>query len=773
MGPDGSLITALLPALAAVVLLALLAFVLVRERARIEEAAAREQARTGEAERRLTGVLASARDGVLVHTTAGRVLQMNEAAARLLDVDVAAVVGRDVADLPVRWLTEGIDPVTPRAVFARRSGAAPAMALPGAAPAEPVVTIGPDGIPTAAPAPPSAAPALPGLETGPGPAPLLLAIAPLSGAPLRWVHVSTRPVPTPDGGHELLTTLADMTGPREIGAALVRSETQFRMAMDNAPIGMVLADPQWRLLEVNRAFAALLGLTPATLLGKDLSALSHPHERAGERAQVQRLLAGETDRFTLEKRYQRGDGHTVWAVLDVVLVRTPDGRPDHFVAQVRDVTESRMQSEALAHRALHDPLTGLGNRALMQEVLQGALDQPGAAGRVAVVVVDLDEFKQINDRYGHAAGDDVIVHVAGVLRSATSGRGTAVRLGGDEFVVVVQDPDAARVVFEVAAGIHQGLRNPVRTGKRMLPVRASVGVAVVEHGLLAGGPMAVLAAADAALYRAKAAGRGRTEVYESSMSTQSSKHGAAAELEAAIAAGQLVLHYQPVVDLTSGAVVGHEALVRWQHPERGLLLPGAFLPTAEETGLGTALGATVVALAAGHLGRTVGRGGWVSVNLSAEQLAEGDLAQRVLAELAAHGAEPGRFVVELSEASLAGAGAGVRDELVRLRAAGVPVLLDDFGTGASPLSYLRELPVSGVKLDMSYAAGIPEDPQAARVSRALGALAREMQMTTIAAGIETAEQAEHLRRAGWHLGQGWLFGAGQSEPVRGLVDHLV
>ena len=756
MGTDGSLTATLLPAAVAAVLLALLVVVLARERRRVAEAVAREHARTGEAERRLTGVLAAARDGVLVHSAAGRVLQVNEAAAALLDLPVGAVVGRDVGELPVAWVTEDGRPLTPRTVLGRRAEA------PGRRPV-PDVVIGPDGLPTAAPAT-SESLTDPVAEDA---APLLVGVAPASGAPTRWVHVTTRPVPTPGGGYELLTTLADMTGPREIGAALVRSETQFRMAMENAPIGMALVDARWRLLQVNRAFAALVGADADALVGRDLSGMSHPEDRAGERSHVQRLLAGEGDRFSLEKRYLRADGQTVWTTLDVVLVRTPDGVPDHFVAQVRDITESRMRSEALVHRAFHDPLTGLANRAGLQDALQSALEQPGAAGRVAVIVVDLDEFKQVNDRYGHAAGDDVIVHVAGVLRAAAAGRGVAARLGGDEFVVVVTDPDAARVVFEVAAAFHAGLRHPVRTAKRLLPVRGSLGVAVVDHTLLAGGPMAVLAAADAALYRAKAGGRSRTEVYEPSMSVQESKLGAAAELSRAIEAGELVLHFQPVVDLNSGAVTGHEALVRWQHPERGLLLPGSFLGTAEETGLGAALGAAVVAQAVGHLVRTAASGRWVSVNVSAEQLGDERLVAQVVEALGRYRVPEGRFVVELSEASLGDTGGPVRHQIATLRAAGVPVLLDDFGTGPSPLSYLRDLPVSGVKLDMSYAAGIPGDPAAARVSRALGALARELQLTTIAAGIETPEQAEHLRRAGWHLGQGWLFGAGQSEAVVG------
>lgn len=724
MGDPGALTpVALVLGVVALVLLAVAAVLLRLVRVGRREAAERAVSLTT-TERRLGAVLATGRDGVVVHATTGKVLVVNEAAARVLDAAPSALLGRQVAELPVRWVTEDDHDAAPGGVFARSQAAS------GDA------------------------------------APFVVGALPHTGAPVRWVQVLTHAVPAVNGGVELLTVLADVTGPREVRAALARSETQFRLAMENAPIGMALVEPQWRLREVNAALATLLGADPAALVGRDLSALSHPDDRATERAHVQRLLAGEGDRCTLEKRYQRLDGQTVWVVLDVVLVRTPEGAPDHFVVQMRDVTDSRMQSEMLAHRAMHDPLTGLANRSLLQDALQRAVEPPDAAGRIAVLAVDLDEFKQINDKYGHPAGDDVLVHVAGVLRAATAGRGTVARLGGDEFLIVIQDDAAARIAFEVAAGIHRGLLNPVRTHRRQLPVRASIGIAVAEPALLAGGAMGMLAAADAALYRAKGGGRSRTEVYDRSMAmTKGTKHGVVAELVQAIERGELVLHYQPTVDLETGQVVGHEALVRWQHPERGLLLPGSFLPAAGEAGLAVALGTNVVHQAAVFLARTEATGRWVSVNVSVEQMGDGEFAAQALMAISRNRIAPGRLVIELTEAGLVESGSRLRHELAQLRTAGIPVLLDDFGTGIAPLSYLRDLPVDGVKLDMSFTAGIPEDPAAARVSRALGALAREMEMITIAEGIETAEQAAFLRQCGWHYGQGWLFGAGESEQV--------
>lgn len=713
----------LIPLLLALALALALALLLARATAARRQDAADAAAAVAAAERRLATLLATGRDGVVVHSQDGTVLLANDAAARAADVPPAALVGRRVTELPVRWLTEDGTELAPGSVFV--------------------------------PSPSSDAP------------PFVVGAQPLSGAPVRWVQVATRTVVGAGGGTDLLTVLADVTGPREVRAALDRSELQFRLAMENAPIGMGLADPQWRLIEVNAALAALFGVAPAALVGRDLSALSHPDDRGLERAQVQRLLAGEGDRFSLEKRYLRPDGQTVWVVLDVVLVRTYEGMPDQFVLQMRDITESRLQSEMMAHRAMHDPLTGLVNRSVMQEELQRACEPPDAPGRIAVIAIDLDEFKQINDRYGHAAGDDVLVHVAGVLRAATAGRGLVARQGGDEFAIVVTADDAARIAFEIAASIHKGLLNPVRTHRRQLPVRASVGIAVAEPAILTTGAIGMLAAADAALYRAKGAGRSRTEVFDTSMTvTAGTKHGAVAELVHAIEAGELVLHYQPTVDLATGQVVGHEALVRWQHPDRGLLLPGSFLPTAVEGGLAVALGTNVVRQAASYLARTAASGRWVSVNVSADQLGNGELAAQILTAVSQHRLQPGRLVIELTESGLVDEESPVRNELAQLRAVGVPVLLDDFGTGIAPLSYLRDLPVDGVKLDMSFTAGIPENPAAARVSRALGALARELEMITIAEGVETDEQAKFLLACGWAYGQGWLFGAGESERVQ-------
>lgn len=663
-------------------------------------------------------ILSSARDGVIVVSHSGEIALITEVAAEMIGVDRSAVLGTALSKLQLQAVDEHMRPLLAYEVFA-----------PGRDDIRPRI-IG-----------------VPGRR---------------GSQDVRWVHVRSVAVSDAVNGGATVTTLMDTTGLQEAAEALSKSDSQFRRAMENAPMGMALVDLEWRLMEVNRAFAEMMGSTVSALRGTPFSALSHPHDLQAERDQLQRLYEGHQNHFSLEKRYVRADGNVVWAVLDVGLVRYAGGAPDHYVVQVRDSTDDRLHSELMAHRVMHDPLTGLANRTLMQDVLQQVLDQPDPTSRVGVIAVDLDGFKGLNDRFGHATGDNALVHVAGVLRTATAGRGTVARIGGDEFVIVVQDPDASKALFEIAGAIHAGLKRPLQVKRHQINLHASVGIAMADEETIQGGAPSLLSAADAAMYRAKALGKSRTEVYDPSMRAISENQSIlAGELAQAIERGDLVLHYQPVMELATRAVVGYEALVRWQHPTRGLLLPGAFLSLLEDRKLATQLGTALVEQAAQFLVQHPAGNAWVSLNVSADQLGDSEFANSVLGAIARYHLSPQRIVVELTEASLVAPNTRIRHELTELRNAGVPILLDDFGTGVSPLSYLRDLPVSGVKLDMSFVAGIPEDPAGARVSRALGALARELGLATIAEGIETESQAEFLSKCGWRYGQGWLFGVAQ------------
>jgi len=543
-------------------------------------------------------------------------------------------------------------------------------------------------------------------------------------------------------------------------------EAQFRKAVDSAPLGVALIDLEWKLLHANRVFADLIGEAQSVLRGTPFAALSHPSDVHKEEDFLRQLYEGDIGRFTCEKRLVRSDGNVVWTVLDVALMRHSGGAPDAYVVHVRDTTEARMRSELMEHRAMHDPLTGLANRNRMVDLLEAEFRAAGDDAVLGLLVCDLDGFKGLNDRYGHVAGDAVLVHVAGVLRRACGDQGIVSRVGGDEFIIVMPKPEGIEDMQKIAAAIHEGLRAPMVIKRKHVTIRASIGVAMATPAIISEGPSSLIAAADTAMYRAKSRGSGRTETFEPDMRRDTDMSASLArDVRHLIDRGELTVFYQPVVGLSDRTVVGFEALVRWKHPEHGLLLPGDFLPLLGDRELSVQLGLAVVDQVADFLSQVPHEDAWVSINVGADQLGDSQFADKLLSAISRHGMRPHHVVVELTEASLVNPNTRIRHELTELRNAGVPILLDDFGTGVSPLSYLRDLPVSGLKLDMSFTAGIPEDPAGARVSRALGALARELGLTTIAEGIETESQAEYLYSCGWDFGQGWLFGVPETPKV--------
>jgi diguanylate cyclase (GGDEF)-like protein/PAS domain S-box-containing protein len=695
-------------------------------------------ARNDESQRQLRGLMETLQEGVMMTSATGEIIMMSNSAGRILGLDLPDVAGRPIARLPIRAIDVLMHPVNLQEVFSAKYGEPGESRVVG----------------------------VPGRR---------------GADDIRWIQVSTLELA---GGHRgtpvNVSTIIDSVGSKEGSEPLNRTDAQFRRALENAPMGMALVDLEWRLMEANRAFASIFGTTVAALRGTPLQSISHREDIAKERPLVQELYDGTISHFSIEKRFVKADGGTVWGVLDVGLVRHAGGAPDHYVIHVRETNEERIRQENLEHRAERDPLTQLANRTLFYDTLRRALGGAKVEERVAVVVVDLDGFKGLNDRFGHATGDSALTYLATLLRQVVGSRGTPARLGGDEFAIVVNDPDGGRVAYEIAASIHERLRRPLEFRRHRITLHVSIGIATASPDTLVDGETSLVDAADIAMYRAKSAGKSRTEIFIPSMGASDDTHGIlAAELKKAVESGDLVLHFQPILDLESRTIVGYEALVRWQHPTRGLLLPGSFLPLLDDKSLSVELGGLLVDQVSDFLGVHRDNPIWVSLNVGADQLGDSQFADRVLTSIARHRISPQRLVIELTEASLVAPNTRIRHELTELRNAGVPILLDDFGTGVSPLSYLRDLPVSGVKLDMSFTSGIPEDPAGARVSRALGALARELGLATIAEGIETESQAEFLKGCGWRFGQGWLFGVAQpSQATRepgfefseGLID---
>jgi diguanylate cyclase (GGDEF)-like protein len=429
--------------------------------------------------------------------------------------------------------------------------------------------------------------------------------------------------------------------------------------------------------------------------------------------------------------------------------------------------QARAQDELL-HRAFHDSLTGLPNRELLLDRLDHALARARRSGTpLAVVFLDLDHFKLVNDSLGHLAGDELLVAVAALLSSHLRQSDTAARLGGDEFVLVLEDLAGPAEAIAVAERLLAASRQPVEVAGESVRSSLSIGIALATDDST---PSTLLAEADTALYRAKAAGRGRWELFDAAMRSEAlAQLALRAELGQALPEGQWRLHYQPVVDLVTGRRVGLEALLRWQHPTRGLLAPGDFLDVLEDSDLDGPVTDWVIHRAcadAASWAEVDGEQPFVSVNVSPRQLSRADLASRVGEALRAAGLEPGRLWVEITEDRPIDERQDVAD-VQRLRDLGVHVALDDFGTGYAGLTYLQRLPVDTVKVDRVFVAELPTDPVSRSIVRAVVGLAAVLHLRVVAEGVETVEQAQTLAQLGVRTAQGFYFGRPEESPATG------
>jgi diguanylate cyclase (GGDEF)-like protein len=437
----------------------------------------------------------------------------------------------------------------------------------------------------------------------------------------------------------------------------------------------------------------------------------------------------------------------------------------------RNLTERKRIAEELAHRALHDPLTGLANRTLFMDRLGHSLARSRRRHlSVAVMFLDLDNFKVINDSLGHDAGDRILTCMADRLQTVLRPGDTASRFGGDEFLILCEDIAGERDAVVIADRIARVLSEPIPLQTGDVVVTTSVGIALSAGPQ--GSPEALLRDADAAVYRAKERGRARYELFDHDLRVRVVKRlQIENELRRAIEAGELRLHFQPIVSLEDRLIQSVEALVRWQHPERGFLGPAEFVPTAEETGLIIQLDTWVLRQAClqsarWRLGTPGGRGVAIAVNLSARQLARADLEEVVRKSLAESGVQPKALCVEITENVLMEAGPFLQNTLRGLRALGVRVAIDDFGVGYSSLSYLRRFQVDALKIDRSFIGGLGTHRDDSAIVAATIGLAHALDLSVTAEGVETREQVEHLRRLGCDAAQGFYFA--RPAPLEGL-----
>jgi diguanylate cyclase (GGDEF)-like protein/PAS domain S-box-containing protein len=535
-------------------------------------------------------------------------------------------------------------------------------------------------------------------------------------------------------------------------------QSVVRQLFDHSPIAMGLVDLGGRFVDVNPAMATFLQRPETELCQMDLAEVTHPDDVSVDVALQRELLVGRRDSYRLQKRFVRVDGAVLWGDLSVCTVRDEYGSPCRFIAQIADITAERARQDELAARSASDPLTGLANRHTILTLLGHALRLPAVLGTLGVLYVDVDGFKEVNDTLGHAAGDHLLTVIADRMVQTVGRAGVVGRMGGDEFIVVVDEACSTDEVEAMADALRRTLANDIPVEGSVRRPTVSIGVAFPGRGL--DDAEELVRAADTAMYRAKRAGRNRWERYDDPTADRLDEGGRLEEaLGQSAFAGDIAAWFQPIVELATGTVVGHEALARWRHPDRGVLRPAQFMPTAEERGLSAQVDEAVLEQACRLLGGGSESIGYASVNLSLGSVLRPELGDRVLTTLAGHGVDPGRLVLEVTEAVALQLPRTARRDFEVLDREGVRVFVDDFGTGYGALAVFDDLPVRGVKLDRSLINGSSPDERSQQLLVGLRHLVDGLGVAGVVEGIETPAELERVRSMGWAHGQGYLLGA--------------
>jgi len=541
------------------------------------------------------------------------------------------------------------------------------------------------------------------------------------------------------------------------------AQQRFSDAFLHAAIGIAVVRPDDEVLQVNHALCQLLGRSEAELVGTSFCAVMDAGDAALFRRQVQAVVGSGDASFTMELRCTTPAGDDIWVALHCGRLADPEGSGPVLTYQLHDITSRHAAEQRLHHIAFHDDLTDLANRHCFHERLQVVVDNTRQhdGRRFAVLYLDLDRFKRVNDSLGHVAGNRLLREVARRLQACVRPGDLVARLGGDEFAVLLEAVADADDVLRLARRVLQSLSSPLSiNGTELLP-GASIGITLGDAGYQWAED--VVRDADLAMYEAKAGGRGRAVLFETAMHDRvAQKLALEADLRKAIGEGQLSVQFQPLFELHPHRLCGFEALARWEHPQRGLVGPAVFIALAEESGHIEALTDWVIEQALVHLGR------WrrsvpgtdhlgVNVNISGRDLARPDLCSLVQAALLRHELGAGALTLEITETTLMGSLDVAVRTMEALRASGVRFSIDDFGTGYSSLAYLSTLPIDSLKIDRSFVSGLHDKPQNIEIVRAVLMLGRSLGRRVVAEGIETGRQLATLRTLGVQVGQGYLL----------------
>jgi diguanylate cyclase (GGDEF)-like protein/PAS domain S-box-containing protein len=550
-------------------------------------------------------------------------------------------------------------------------------------------------------------------------------------------------------------------------AALREAEERFRKAFDDSRVGMALIGLDGSFQRVNRALSEICGRTEESMLGRRFGEIIYSDDRDHEVEALREVADGESYGYRGETRCEHARGHPVWISLTVSPIYDSRGILSYLIAQIEDISERKESEERLTRQALHDSLTGLPNRTLFNDRVRMATARRSAQG-FAIIYLDLDGFKLVNDTLGHAAGDQVLVEVARRLERLLRAGDTLARLSGDEFALLcegVAEEEAKRIADRVI----EAMTGPIVVQDREIIQAASIGIALYGPGVSVDEPDEMLGEADMAMYRAKAAGKSRYALFESWMREgDTDRASLERELREAIAGDEIVVYYQPEVDLISGAITGAEALVRWRHPERGLLEPAQFLFVAETSDLIADLDDLVLrqacrqaAIWRAELPR--GENFVVSVNISERRLADPELSPKIAQAIADARLPASSLCIEINERAVMDRRAAALSAIPDLRELGIRLLIDDFGVAISSFGSLKRLPrLNAIKIDASFIAGLGRSPEDSAGVAAIIGLAHGLKLTATAEGIERDEQLRELQALHCDRGQGYYFARPQA-----------